>query len=107
LKFLPQANFLSAIPVCIFFETRPYLIVLSFFRSKVRDAGIEIYHIKSSEKFQGRRKWLQRRNSFSSWFCSEKCQWLEDEAAKSVGVENLTQNTGFIIMIFPGYEIYK
>jgi len=68
--------------------------VLSVCRSKVRNAGIEIYHFKHSEKFQGHWKCLQRSCSFYSWFYSEKCHWPEGETATAVVAENLTRNAG-------------
>jgi hypothetical protein len=53
LNLLSSANFSSAIQVRIKFETKAVTLVVSVLRSKVRNAGIEIYHFTSSEKFQG------------------------------------------------------
>ena len=64
-------------------------LVLSFLRSKVRNAGIEIYHITSSEKFQGHWKWLQRRSSLYKWFRFEKRKWPESEGGNAVGTKTL------------------
>jgi hypothetical protein len=52
-KFLSSSSFSSAVQVRIKFETKTVTLVLSVLRSKVRNAGIEIYDITSSEKLQG------------------------------------------------------
>jgi len=46
-------KFSSEVYVRIKFGTKRVTLVLSILRSKVRNAGIEIYNITSSEKFQG------------------------------------------------------
>jgi hypothetical protein len=52
LNFLPH-QISSAVHFLIKFETKTVTYVLSVLGSKVRNAGIEIYYITSSEKFQG------------------------------------------------------
>ena len=74
-------------------------LALSVRRSKVRNVGIEIYHITSSEKFQGHWKWLQGRSSLYSTFHFEKCNWLEGEAATAVVAGNFTRRTGIFLII--------
>ena len=88
-KFLSSSSFSSAVQVRIKFETKTVTLVLSVLRSKVRNAGIEIYDITSSEKLQGHWKWLQRRSSLYKSFRFEKCKWPEGEGGTAVGAKNL------------------
>ena len=88
-RFLSSSSFSSGVQISIKFETKILTLVLSSLRSKVRNAWIKIYHITSSEKFQGHWKWIQKRPSLYKWFRFEKCQWPEGEGGNAVGTKNL------------------